>query len=362
MEGKNLKNIQRYENQSYIRRKKELSVIAPMFNEAAIIEQSINKLVSVLDKLALDWELILVNDGSTDNTLEIATRVVAQRERIKIISYQKNRGRGYALRIGFQNARGKYIVTTESDMSWEPEIIERIYQKLISSDADIVIASPYHKGGKLINVPLKRAFLSKFGNIILRMSVAPKITMVSGMTRGYKGNMIRKLNLTEDDKEIHLEIVSKASILGYKFAEVPGILKWDFPKKGTAKRTSKFKALKLIKSHLLFGIHEAPIILFGSLGLMTLVSGLIIGFYLSYLFFLEGQKIGDRIILIMTTVFLILSGFQIFLFCFLSYQNRDIGKELYRMKLDMLKLLKRSANHEIDYHSIKSKVPEKHFS
>ena len=174
------------------------------------------------------------------------------------------------------------------------------------------------------------------GNRILRMTVSSDITMLSGMTRGYKGDFIRSLPLAEDGKEIHLEIVSKACMLSAVFSEIGATLRWAKAKKGKPKRKSKFKPGKLVRSHLLFGFNEAPILLFGSLGAAVLLMGLGLGFYLFVLYFIKGQVIGDRVVLIMTTIFLVLSGFSMFLFCFLAYQIRDLRKEMFKSRYEML--------------------------
>ncbi len=308
-----------------------LSVVSPFYNEELVIEKTIVKLLARMEETIQDsWELILINDGSIDKSYELAHALVKDDPRVTLITYKKNRGRGYALRQGFNHSRGKYVVSTESDLTWGENIIKELYDELQSSQADVVIASPYKEGGKLENVPFKRALLSWLGNQILRKTVPSNITMLSGMTRGYIGNFIRSLPLEEDRKEIHLEIVSKAIMLNCDFSEIPAILRWEPPDKNKPQRKSKFNPGKLIRSHLLFGFNEAPIFLFGSLGVLAWIVGVMFGLYLSFLYFIKGQTIGDRVALILTTVFLVLVGFSSFLFCFLSYQIKDLRKEIFK--------------------------------
>ena len=308
----------------------ELSVISPMYNEELMIEKSVHGLIDAISQIGVSWELILVNDGSKDNTGSILERFENE-DNIRIVSYETNRGRGYALRMGFKHCRGRYVVTTESDLTWGKSVIQNLYDELKSSAADIVIASPYAKGGRLENVPFKRALLSSLGNQVLRLTVPAKITMLSGMTRGYIGDFIRSLPLEEDRKEIHLEIVSRAVMLNARFSEVPAILRWEPQKPGKKQRKSKFKAKKLILSHLLFGFHESPILLFGGLGGFFTLTGILCGLYLSFLYFIKGAVIGDRVVLIMLTIFLILMGLLMFVFCFLAYQIKMVRKELFNL-------------------------------
>jgi glycosyltransferase involved in cell wall biosynthesis len=313
-----------------------LSVITPMYNEELTIRDCAAKLIEALRSFDGMWELILVNDGSTDNTLNIISELTREDERIRIVSYKKNRGRGYALRQGFANCRGQYVITVESDLNYGTDIIFQLYKELFDTDTDLVIASPYTKEGRVENVPFRRAFMSRLGNKILQMAVSADITTLSGMTRGYKGDFIRSLPLEEGGKEIHLEIVSKACMLGCQFNEIPATLRWEPSQREKPQRKSKFKMAKLVRSHLLFGFNEAPILLFGSIGAVVLLAGLILGLYLSFLHFLKGDVIGDRVVLIMTTIFLIFSGLSTFLFCFLAYQIRDLRKEAFKSRYEML--------------------------
>ncbi|MBN1844850.1 MAG: glycosyltransferase family 2 protein [Sedimentisphaerales bacterium] len=307
----------------------ELTVIAPVYNEELIVADSVRRLREALEDLPIRWELILVDDGSTDQTGIRLREATGDDPRIRVISYRPNRGRGYALRRGFDSSRGRYVVTTEADLNYGQDIIERLYNALLESEADLVIASPYRPGGRLENVPWRRALLSRLGNRLLRLAVPARITTLSGMVRGYRGSLIRSLPLREDGKEIHLEIVSKSCILGSRITEIPAVLRWKPKQKGAPQRKSKFRAGRLIASHLLFGFFEAPILLFGSLGLVSLALGTALGCYLSFLYFVRDQVIGDRVVLILTTIFLILAGFAMFLFCFVSYQIKEIKKDLF---------------------------------
>jgi glycosyltransferase involved in cell wall biosynthesis len=258
----------------------KLSVVIPLYNEEKNISANVDEIVSALKELSGNYEIIIVNDGSTDNSLSVLKTIVKKYPFVKVVSYEKNRGRGYALRQGYSRANGEYIVATESDLNWGADIILRLLNELESTKADIVIASPYRKGGSLVNVPFKRAFLSKVGNIILSAAVKNKLTMVSGMTRGYRRDAIKNMILENDDKEIHLEIISKALALGYKIVEIPAVLKWkDEDRKNTTKRKSTFNPKKFIKTHLIFAFTQRP-------GLMLFFSMMLSVFFaIAYLLF-----------------------------------------------------------------------------
>jgi len=305
-----------------------ISVIIPVYNESNISKN----IILLLNALSIGkHELIIVNDGSTDNSLQHINETTKSRKNVKLISYRFNRGRGYALRQGFAAAKGDIIVTTESDLTWGSKIVEKLVFALKKSGADLVIASPYLRGGKLVNVPLFRKLLSKLGNIVLSSSLRGNLTMVSGMTRAYKREVIEDLDLESDDKEIHLEILSKAFALGYKAVEIPATLRWE----PSRKRKSSFKATKFISTHLLFSINETPFLFIGTIALICIFFGLIGSLFVINFWLTNTLK--DHIFVSISSIVILLIGFQILIFSFLANQNRDIKRHLVRLSREIKK-------------------------
>lgn len=312
-----------------------ISVICPMYNEEIGIERNLDKLLAALNGLSETWELILVNDGSVDRCLELAQAKLECISQARIVSYRANRGRGYALRQGFAVARGDYIITTESDLSWGADIVAKLLNALEEQDVDMVIASPFMPGGQFKNVPFTRVFLSKFGNKILTLASGGNLTMISGMTRGYCREVIKSLFLEEDGKEIHLEIVSQVRALGFQIKEIPAILKWEKADPTKPSRKSSFNAKKLIWSHLLFSFTEKPFLLLGTLGIVFVVLGILLILYLAYQSIFFGIRAGSRPLLIIAALFF-LSGLQVLLFSFNAHQISQQRKLLTRMRNKIL--------------------------
>ena len=312
-----------------------LSLVMPMYNEAGSISQNIRKLAEGLGSLSVSWEIILINDGSTDDSLRIAQGEKGAVPQLRILSYDTNRGRGYALRKGFQAAEGEYVISTESDLSWGVETVLKIFRRLQEAKEDVVVASPYREGGRLENIPLKRAWLSRLGNRILGLTFSGKVTMVSGMTRGYRREVLETMELESEGKEIHLEILSKASALGFRIGEIPAVLRWEKGKTGKWKGFQR-NTRKLILSHLLFSFGEFPFLLFGGAGLSLLFLGTLMGLY-AYFLSLGGVHMAGRPLIFASTLF-ILFGFQLIIFCFLANQNRDLRNALIRQNRLLLDL------------------------
>lgn len=308
-----------------------LSIIMPGYNEEATISKNLKAVHQTAGKLGIAFEIIFVNDGSTDNTERIVQDLTLELDGLQLITYEENRGRGYALRKGFENAKGEMILTTEGDLTWGVDIINKLYSAIRQTGDDIVVACPYIRGGGLRNVPFKRAFLSRFGNRVLSLSLGNIVHMVSGMTRIYRRECICSIPLNSDDKEIHLEILSKALVLGYRISEVPAVLEWPDKKiQRRGRRKSSFAMMKYINSHIIFTLFERPILFFGILGLLILITGIILGGYIVYLWFTGG--LNPTRPLMTLVVLMVVGGIIVFSFGLIGMQINDLRKEIYRLQ------------------------------
>ena len=311
----------------------DLSIVIPMFNEAENAESTLNRVEEALASFRGTYEIIIVNDGSLDNTLDILNRLAEQDGKLKVVSYSKNTGRGMALRKGFQQSSGEIIVSIDADLSYHPNyIIDFVETLRAEQDIDFVLASPYMPGGGVQNVPFRRLWISRFGNKILRFAMPNRIYTSTGIFRAYRKRVLDSLEIESDGKEIHLEILSKALALGYRVKESPAIL--TSRKKGK----SKFKFRKTAISHLVFSVFEKPVIIFGFVGLLTLAIGFLIGIYIVYLRLLGDLTPGRP--LITFAILLILGGIQILSFGFIAIQIVSLRREILRIQKENLELRK----------------------
>jgi dolichol-phosphate mannosyltransferase len=236
----------------------DVSIICPMYNEADGVHEAVAKLKECIDALLDVTEILLVNDGSTDDTVERARRAINGDPRFRIVSHSVNFGRGRALRTGFREARGTILVTTEGDLSWGADVVPRMVDALRANPKlDAVFASPHLAGGGYRNVPFHRVLLSNLGNRVLRLLYTGRLTMTTGMTRAYRVSVIKPHLFTQDGKELHLEISHRLLTLGYRIGEVPAILSWPAASpglEGRAKRTNWGRILSLVGSHMAFGL------------------------------------------------------------------------------------------------------------
>ena len=249
----------------------KVSIVCPFFNEEAIIEKAIRDMAASLETISQDWELILVNDGSLDNGLNLAKGEAAKHPRVSVVGYELNRGRGFALRYGIAKAKGDVVVTTEVDLSWGDDIVHRFVTAFKNHpDADMIVASPNLPGGGYRNVSFHRVFLSRLGNLIIRAGQSRSLTMYTGMTRAYRRDSFLCLPIEADGKEFHLEVAQKAQAYGFKIYEIPCILEWKdhrLSKIDTPKRKSSSKIPKLVRTHMAFAA-VAIFLLFSQTGRM----------------------------------------------------------------------------------------------
>jgi glycosyltransferase involved in cell wall biosynthesis len=132
-----------------------VSLVVPAFNESSLIERNLSVLCDYMKSLEKEyaWELVVVDDGSTDGTGELADAFAASRKNVLVLHHPSNFGLGQALRFGFRNCRGDFIVTLDLDLSYVPEHVGELLGVMRRTRAKVVVASPYMEGGSLVHVP-----------------------------------------------------------------------------------------------------------------------------------------------------------------------------------------------------------------
>jgi glycosyltransferase involved in cell wall biosynthesis len=305
-----------------------------MYNEEENVVNTVNKLKKALKDIKDKWEIVLVDDGSTDRTLEIAKGIAEKDGNVQVFSYFPNAGRGKALRTGFSHSQGEIIVTLDADLSYDPQDIPMLFEELKKDkNIDLIIGSPYLKGGKALGVPFLRLLISKLGNKILGFALPGKLGTVTGIFRAYRRKILDSLELESEGKEIHLEILSKVLALKYKVKEIPSTLR------GRKKGKSKFKFAPTAYSHILFSFYERPMILFGMIGLVLLILGLLGGIYISILWL--RTALNPERPLMTLIVLLIIGGIQILFFGFLANQIGILRNEIYKVQKENKELRKK---------------------
>jgi len=193
-----------------------VSIVVPGFNDAAILTRNLQRICEYMQSLEdrCRWELLFVNDGSTDSTGALAEAFAETRQNVFVLHHITNFRLGQALRFAFNNCRGDYIITLDVDLSYAPEHIGMLLENIRETRAKIVIASPYMEGGKISNVPWMRKTLSRWANRYLSFTAPGDISTLTGMVRAYDARFVKSLDLKAMETEINEEIIFKAQMLG----------------------------------------------------------------------------------------------------------------------------------------------------
>ena len=231
-------------------------------------------------------------------------------------------GMGSALRAGFQKSEGDIIITIDADLSYSPSYINKLASELLNDETlDIIVGSPYMEGGNVKNVPFFRLFISKIANKFVGFSMPQNLSTVTSVMRAYRREVLDSMELESNGTNINLEILSKAIATRYKIKEVPAVLE------GRELGQSKLKFRSKTISHVLFSLYEKPMILFGVIGFVLCLIGILGGIYLFYQYLL-GTLDPTRPLMIFT-VLMIIAGIQILIFGFVATQISLLKREIY---------------------------------
>lgn len=253
-----------------------VSLVVPAYNEALLLMGSLTTLYEYLRGLSGEYrfEMIIVNDGSKDETGAIADAFAESRPEVRVLHNPVNFRLGEALRRGIGSSIGDFVVTFDSDLSYEPEHIERMLSALRAEHARIVVASPYHHDGLTTAIPFRREAMSRAANKLLAVTSEHDVTTVTGMVRAYDGPFVRSLNLKAMGPEINSEILYKAQILRARVVEIPAHLDWSNQTERLASRRVSLRVSATSKLFLFASFLFRPLHFFVIPGLALLLVSL----------------------------------------------------------------------------------------
>ncbi|MBI5667354.1 MAG: glycosyltransferase family 2 protein [Chloroflexi bacterium] len=229
----------------------KVSLVIPAYNESEGVKQTADAVRAVLAYLQKkhDVEVVFVNDGSKDNTAELLEAEFQANPGVKVVSHDRNRGLGAAIRTGFQHATGDVIVTTDFDGTYPLNTIPQLLSKMIVEKVDIVTASPYHPQGHVEGVPRYRLLFSFGASLLYRILVSWKVHTWTALYRAYRRQVVDTIGFESNDFLAGTELLVKAMRAGYTVAEFPTTLHV---------RTfgqSSIKIARVTRSHLKFQLH-----------------------------------------------------------------------------------------------------------
>ncbi|MFC0875442.1 glycosyltransferase family 2 protein [Saccharicrinis sp. FJH2] len=260
-----------------------ISIIVPCYNEEAIIKANVSEIISYLKESEYeDWEILIIDDGSADRTGVLADELALKCKKIKVVHHPVNLNLGNALQTGFKHATGDIFVVLDIDLSYSVEHITKLVNTLKITYADMVVASPYMKGGKVTEVPFFRRIMSRWVNRFMRLASQEKFYTFTGMVRAYKRSFIQSINLKTKDYEVNPEIMYKAMILRARIVEIPAHLDWSKQNQFGDARQSGIKVIRGVFSGIMASFIFRPYIFFLAIGFVLMLLSM---YQLVWLFF-----------------------------------------------------------------------------
>jgi glycosyltransferase involved in cell wall biosynthesis len=208
--------------------KGKISVLMPAHNEAGHIYHNILETQKVLEEVSIDYEIIVIDDGSQDQTYEEASKAV--REGTVIVKKTRtNYGKGRALKYGYRFATGSLVVFLDADLDLHPRQIRMLYDVMKENDADIVIGSKRHSASVLQKYPKRRRMISYLYNLFVRILFASHIRDTQTGLKLFKREILDDIfhRILVRRFAFDVELLMVAHHLGYKIMDAPVVLDFN---------------------------------------------------------------------------------------------------------------------------------------
>jgi glycosyltransferase involved in cell wall biosynthesis len=280
-----------------------LSVVIPVYNEEDNIFPMHEEITAAVSNKYKNYEIIFVNDGSPDQSLQKLRELNKKDKRVKVINFRKNFGQSTSISAGFDYCRGDVVVTLDGDLQNDPADIPKVVSKLLEG-YDMVNGWRKDRKDKFVS----RKIPSFFGNKLISFITKVKLHDYGCSMRAFTRDVVKNLTLYG---EMHRYIPAIASRMGINSVEIPvnhRERKFGKSKYGIS-RTFRV-ILDLISLKYLLSFSHRPLQIFGGLGIFLMSTGFLSGLYLTYVKFMLNQAISGRPLLFFT-VLAIFVGFQL---------------------------------------------------
>jgi glycosyltransferase involved in cell wall biosynthesis len=214
-----------------------LSIVSPVYNGARHIYRNIHETLKEMEKIGQPFELIIVDDGSTDDSFEEAKLV--HDERVRVLRYTKNGGKGNALRFGLKHVKGDLVTFLDSDLDIHPSQLRVLIEKLEATHADIVVASKRHPAS-VVHYPLQRKIMSYcYYQLFVRPWFGLTVTDTQTGLKLMRTEALRDImpKILVKEYAFDLELCVVASRKGYRIVEAPVVIDYQFNGSGIKLQT-----------------------------------------------------------------------------------------------------------------------------
>ncbi len=206
----------------------KISIIMPAYNEGPRIYDNIVETVRTMEDLGFNHELIVVDDGSKDNTYQEAKRAAARSANVHALRYTSNGGKGNALKYGFRCITGDLVAFLDADLDLHPRQIKTLLEYMEKHNADVVIGSKRHKLSQL-NYPLQRKVLSTGYSLLIRLLFDLSVKDTQTGLKLFKREVLEDIfpRILTKEYAFDLELLVNVQDRGYTIAEAPIVLNFQ---------------------------------------------------------------------------------------------------------------------------------------
>lgn len=204
----------------------KVSVIIPAYNEGAHIRENLEETIRTFDEFGCDYEILLIDDGSTDDTLAQALKVAQIYPRVKVKRNLENYGKGRAIKKSIRYVTGEYVVFLDADLDLHPGQVQTLFDILKLDEADVVIGSKLHPNSEL-EYPFSRRFMCFVYYLVIKILFGLPVHDTQTGLKVFKTEVLRKVlpKILVKKFALDVEILANAHRLGYKIAEAPIVIR-----------------------------------------------------------------------------------------------------------------------------------------
>ena len=197
----------------------KLSIVVPVYNEAATLGKLLSRVLEV--DYGCELEILLVNDGSSDGTAKEGDRCAAQDSRVRVIHHDRNRGKGAALRTGFQQASGDIVIVQDADLEYDPAEIPKVINPILIGIADVVFGSRFLSAGPHRVLYFWHSVGNRFLTLLSNIFTNLNLTDMEVCYKAFRREVLQYLVLQEDRFGFEPEITAKLAHGRWRIYEIP---------------------------------------------------------------------------------------------------------------------------------------------
>jgi glycosyltransferase involved in cell wall biosynthesis len=281
------------------------SIVVPVHNESESVEELVASIEAVGKPLEGGYEIVFVDDGSTDDTLERLKDLARTHRHIRVFSFRRKLGKSPALHCGLRKATGEYVLTMDADLQDDPRDLEPMYEQLIKERLDMVSGWRRERRDSLLKVISSKVFNS----LVVRLLFGVSFRDMNSGIKLYRADVVRELPLYGG---MHRFIPLIVSEMGYRVAEAP--VRHHQRKYGASKyRSTKIltEVPDLLTVFFLIRYTTRPLHFFGRVGSLLFATGFAVLSYLTWLW-VRGNPIGTRPLLSFGVLLVLIGGQIVF--------------------------------------------------